>query len=64
MTVKSGGGFCPYCKKHVLTQKNTLNHILHLLLSVFTGGLWLVVWLLLIMRHTDDTRCVECGRKI
>ena len=22
------------------------NHILHLLLSIFTGGLWLIIWLL------------------
>jgi carbon starvation protein CstA len=28
------------------------NHILHLLLSVITGGLWLPVWLILSMRYS------------
>ena len=27
-------------------QKKQTSHVLHLLLSVLTGGLWLVIWLL------------------
>jgi len=34
-------------KIFVLTsQRKTTNHILHLILSVLTGGLWLIVWLI------------------
>ena len=29
----------------LLSQKKKTNHILHLLLSLVTGGLWLIVWL-------------------
>ncbi len=28
----------------LLSQKKQTNHILHLLLSIVTGGLWLIVW--------------------
>jgi len=30
----------------------TSQHILHLLLTVFTGGLWLPVWIILAIRST------------
>jgi hypothetical protein len=30
----------------LLSRKKHTNHILHLLLSIFTGGLWLIVWLI------------------
>lgn len=61
---KTGGGFCLRCNKHVVTQKNTPNHILHLLLAFFTGGLWLVVWLIIILANLGGWRCVECGFKV
>ena len=32
----------------VLLRGKKVNHILHLLLSVFTAGLWLLVWLSLL----------------
>lgn len=30
----------------LLSQRKQTNHILHLLLSILTAGLWLIVWLL------------------
>jgi len=32
-----------------------INHILHLLLSVFTGGIWLIVWILIGFLNTNET---------
>ena len=32
----------------VLTKGKKVNHILHLLLSVITAGLWLIVWAILV----------------
>ena len=32
----------------VLLRGKQVNHILHLLLSVFTAGIWLIVWLSLL----------------
>ena len=64
MAVKTGGGYCANCKKQVMTQKNAPNHILHLLLTVFTAGIWLIVWILLIAGHIGGSRCTECGQKV
>ena len=64
MGAKTGGGFCPKCKDHVVTQKNTPNHILHLLLSFFTGGLWVVIWLIVIFANLGGWRCTVCGYKV
>ena len=64
MGVKTSGGYCRHCNKNVMTQKNTPNHLLHLILSVFTLGLWVIVWLLLILGHIGGSRCTECGHKV
>ena len=36
----------------VAKENKGTNHILHLLLSIFTAGLWLIVWLLVAMNNT------------
>jgi len=64
MAVKTGGGYCPNCKKNVMTQKNTPNHLLHFFVSVITLGGWLVIWLLLALGHIGGKRCTECGHRI
>ena len=63
MSVKAGDRFCNQCQKQVLTQKNTPSHILHLLLSVITVGLWVVVWILISVA-SGTHRCSECGQRI
>lgn len=35
------------------SQKKKTNHILHLILSIVTGGLWLVIWLLVGMSNSS-----------
>ena len=42
----------------VVERKRRVNHILHLLLSLVTFGLWLPVWLLLSMK----SNLAEAGR--
>ena len=36
-----------------------INHILHLLISVFTGGLWLVPWLIIAMRGGEKRMTLQ-----
>ena len=37
-------------------EKSTqVNHILHLLLSIITGGLWLIVWIALALNFNTAT---------
>ena len=47
-----------------LTPHNqaTPNHILHLVLSVFTGGLWVVPWIA-IAASNPFANCVRCGNR-
>jgi hypothetical protein len=40
------------------------NHVLHLLLTVFTAGLWGVVWLLLAAGSAGNYRCTRCGARV
>lgn len=52
--------YCPTCEKKVRAVMQTPNHILHLLLSIVTGGLWLVVWILVALTPRA-WRCTQCG---
>ena len=44
-------------RKCIIANKH---HILHLLLSIVTAGIWLIVWILFI--QAKDPQCSVCGR--
>lgn len=52
---------CKACRFNTAMRPGA-NHLMHLVLSVLTGGLWLPVWLLCAIRFGGWT-CVQCGRK-
>jgi len=60
MIEKSGA-----CPAHgpVLARTKGTNHILHLFLTIFTGGLWAVVWIFASMGK-KDWRCPMCGQPV
>lgn len=62
MSEKRRSGYCRECDKQVVAFKPGTNHILHLILSLITGGLWLPVWLILVLTR-GGWRCEQCGRK-
>jgi len=45
-----------------MAAMQTPNHILHLLLSIVTAGLWIVPWILLILTPRSF-RCSSCGSR-
>jgi len=47
----------------VLAEKQTPNNVLHLLLSVVTAGLWIPIWILLLIFGGSAYRCPHCGAK-
>lgn len=55
--------FCKNCNKKVLARRQSTNHILQLLLCLFTAGLWLPIWILHSIR-IGGWRCIYCGSKI
>lgn len=52
--------YCPTCKKQVMAHQKTANHVLHLLLTILTAGLWLLVWIAAIA-SPGPKRCSQCG---
>lgn len=64
MGIKTTGKYCRHCQKNVMAQKNTPNHILHFLLSVFTVGLWVIPWVLISVGSIGGYRCTQCGHRV
>lgn len=52
---------CVKCQKKTLHIEQTINHILHLLLSVFTAGFWIIAWIIIAITHDKKTQCTNCG---
>jgi hypothetical protein len=55
-------GYCKNCQKDVVVFRPGTNHILHLLLSVLTMGIWIIPWLLDCIK-IGGWRCQVCGSK-
>ena len=51
---------CVQCNKMTMHYQEKPNHLLHLLLSIVTAGIWLIVWLLFV--QAKDPQCSICGR--
>lgn len=52
---------CSKCQKKTLHIEQKMNHILHLLLSVVTAGVWIIVWIILAILHSNKPQCTMCG---
>ena len=62
MGTKSEREYCRTCEAPVLAVKQTPSHVLHLLLSIVTAGLWILVWLALTIGASFRSfRCPTCG---
>lgn len=55
--------YCPECDRRVRVVADTPNHILHLLLTVFTVGAWLLVWIIFCL-FSGTYRCSRCGTAV
>lgn len=41
------------------SQKKTTNHILHLILTVLTGGLWTIVWIIVASKNSSHNKAIQ-----
>jgi hypothetical protein len=64
MSQKQTSAYCPYCDRQTLAIGTKPNHLLHLVLSICTAGVWLVVWLLVAIGKIGGYRCSKCGTRI
>jgi cytochrome c biogenesis protein CcdA len=55
--------FCEEEIAMVLAERQTPNHVLHLLLSIFTAGFWIPVWIVVAIFTSGAYRCPRCGAK-
>lgn len=53
---------CPACQRMTQHVQPGTSHVLHLLLAVFSFGVWLPVWLLVALNNTTKAQCTTCGR--
>jgi hypothetical protein len=53
--------YCKRCKVHTVHFRKGPAHIFHLIMSFLTVGVWLVVWLLSLVRF-GGWRCTQCGK--
>lgn len=37
--------YCKDCEKRIRAERKGTKHILHLILTIFTAGLWLIIWI-------------------
>lgn len=56
--------FCKHCNDYRVFKKDPVNHILHLLLSLFLCGFWFPIWILIaISKGLESPYCEQCGWK-
>lgn len=55
---------CKNCDEATPHAQPQTSHVLHLLLSVVTVGLWLPVWLLVALNNRGQATCTVCGREV
>lgn len=60
MATQRKQGFCKQCDQLRPVTRPGVNHILHLLLSVLTAGLWVIIWILKVI-FKGSWRCESCG---
>lgn len=53
---------CKRCRKATLHISRSTSHLLHLVLSLVTLGIWTLVWIFLSLLHGAESQCTECGR--
>jgi len=61
MSSEIARGYCSRCERAVAVTRPGVNHVLHLLLSIITSGIWLIVWFLVSILHIGGWRCSACG---
>lgn len=60
MTIQQSTGFCKQCNKQVMTTRPGVNHILHFLITIFTCGAWVLIWIGLCIKF-GGWKCSSCG---
>ncbi len=62
MGLEQANFYCPQCQQPRLFTRQGINHVFHLIASLFLCGTWLFVWVLVAMSHSGNPYfCQVCG---
>jgi len=61
MATKQEMQHCRTSNKVTLHIGKKPSHLLHLILSILTSGIWLIIWLFIALSSWDPMRCTDCG---
>lgn len=62
MSVQQRSYFCPVCQQQRLfTSHGGVNQVFYLLLTLFSCGLWAIVWFIQNVSYTPRYYCSQCG---
>lgn len=61
MAEKVGRKWCRVCAEPRRVTSPGPNHLLHLILSLLTFGLWIIAWIVVAL--AADWTCTECGSR-
>jgi hypothetical protein len=65
MPFRESSGYCHVCQRQVLVRKETPSNTFHLLMCVFTCGLWVFVWIgANLLNLFVKYRCTNCGAQL
>ncbi len=53
-------GYCEKCQQYQKLVVTKPNHILHLILTIVTGGFWIIIWVLMRSKRFCDV----CGTRM
>ena len=53
---------CKSCKKMTQHTQPSTSHLLHLVLSIFTVGVWIIMWIIIAASNSSAAQCTECGK--
>ena len=55
---------CANCDRPTPHESPSTSHVLHLLLSIITAGIWLPLWLVVALNNSNQSTCTVCGREV
>jgi len=61
MSIQQASYYCPVCQQPRLFTRQEMNHVPHLLVTLFSCGLYFFVWLLIYATYNAKFHCSQCG---
>jgi len=63
MATETAQMWCNPCQANTGHLREKPNHLLHFLLTIVTGGIWIIVWLAVVLTwRKHEWLCMGCGK--